>query len=457
MKVILLGAGQVGASLAENLALENNDVTLVDINEERLQVLQEQYDIRTIQGFCSYPSVLRRAGAENADMVVAVTDNDEANMVACQVAYSIFKTPIKIARIRSPQYFARKELYGTDDLPIDVFILPEELVTTNVERLISYPGALQVLDFAKGKVKMAAIKPYYGGPLLGKSIGRINEQFPKIQARIVAIYRNDHAIPFDKSTVIEIGDEVFFVAAEKYMPEIMVSLRRVNEPYKRIIIAGGGDIGLNLANALQKDYQVKIIERNRQRCEYLARQLDNVLVLNGESSDRELLITENIESVDVFCAVTNDDEVNIISSLQAKRLGVRQVMSLINRTAYIDLIEGGPINIAISPHQATASAILTYMRRGDIINVYSLRRGAAEAIEIVAHGDQKTSKVVGRTFGQLKLPPGTKVGMVVRKDEVILPTKDLVIEADDHIILFASDKKYVRDVEKLFQVSAGFF
>lgn len=458
MKIIILGAGQVGTSLAEHLSAEsNNDIILVDKNLERLQALLEKYDIQTVQGFASYPSVLRKAGADNADMLVAVTGNDEVNMVACQVAYSLFQTPMKIARIRSPQYFIRKELYGAENLPIDVFISPEDLITEDVRQLINYPGALQVIDFSQGKVKLIAVKPYVKGPLFGKTIAEIYKEFSNIKLRIVAVYRNDHAIPFDDSSVIEGGDEVFFISDTRHTHDIMARIRGDRDPYKRIIIGGGGGVGLDLARALQDDYQVKLIESDRNRCQYLARTLQDVMILNGEISDKSLLVNENIDSTDVFCAVSDNSELNIISSLQARRLGARQVMSLVKQPSYLDLIEGGPINIAISPHLATTSAILTYMRRGDIVSVHSLHRGAAEAIEIIAHGDQKSSQVVGRHFNKINLPAGTTIGAIVRKDEVILPTPECIVEAEDHIILFVTNTKNVKEVEKLFEVSSGFF
>lgn len=457
MKIIISGAGLVGSSLAEYLSSENHDVTLIDLNQDRLQAIQEQCDIRTVQGHCSYPNILRKAGADTADMLIAVTSSDESNMVSCQVAYSLFHTPMKIARIRSPEYFLNEELYGADDLPIDVFISPEDLVTQNVTQLIAYPGALQVLDFAGGVVKMVAIKPYYGGPVLGQTIGHLHAVFSDSLLRVVAVYRNEHAIPFDDKTVIEIGDEVFFVADGRHVGAIMRRIRRIHEQYKRVVIYGGGGLGLCLAQALQDDYQVKIIEKNRARCEFLSRTLQKALVFHGEGTDKQLLVNENIESTDVFLAITDDDESNIISSFQAKRLGVRQVMSLISKSAYMDLIEGGTINIALSPNQATSSAILTYIRRGDIVSVHSLRRGAAEAIEIVAHGDAKTSKVVGKQLAQIKFPPETHVGAVVRDGKMLEGCDDIVIESGDHVTLFVTNKRNIRAVEKLFQVSAGFF
>lgn len=457
MKIVILGAGQVGSSLAGSLSAEHHDVTLVDTDLERLQTLQEKYDIRTVQGCCSYPDVLRKAGTQEADMLIAVTSDDESNMVACQVAYSLFHTPLKIARIRAAQYFERKDLFGQENMPIDVFISPERLVTKEICQLIMHPGALQVLDFADGKIKLVAVKPYYGGPLLGKSVGQLKDIFPKTDVRIVAIFRHDALVPVNASTVIEIGDEVFFVTATENVYAIMSGLRRLEEPYKRIMIAGGGNIGLSLAEALQTQYQVKLIEKSHKVCEHLARQLDNVIVLHGEASDKPLLLNENIENIDVFCAVTEDDEDNIIAALQAKRLGAKQVMSLISYESYVDLIEGGQINIAISPYMATVSAILTHIRRGDITHVHALRRGLAEAIEIVAHGDVKTSKVVGRPLSKIKFPRDTTVGAILRKGRVMMPTADLTIEAEDHLVLFIADKQQLKALEKLFQVSAGFF
>lgn len=457
MKIIILGAGQVGGSLADNLSAENHDITLVDINAERLKDFADRYDIRTVQGRCSYPDVLRDAGADDADMLIAVTDSDEANMVACQVAYSLFNIPTKIARIRSQHYFIRQELFGSENLPIDVFISPEQLVTHSVRQLIEHPGALQVLDFSEGKVKMIAVKPYYGGPLLGKSIDKMRDYLPGVDARVAAIFREDHSIPLDGSTEIALGDEVFIITASENAHVMMGALRRAEEPYKRITIAGGGNIGFQLARALEHDYQVKLIEQSRERCEWLSEQLTKTTVLCGNCCDKALLVDENVDTADVFCALTNDEESNIIASLQAKKIGANQAMALIARRAYVDLIEGGPINIAISPQQASVSSILKHIRKGDVVNVHSLRRGAAEAIEAVAHGDKKTSKVVGRNLKQIKLPKGTTIGAVVRGDQVIIPHHDTVIESGDHVILFVANKKHLNDVEKLFQVSAGFF
>lgn len=457
MKIIILGAGQVGATLAENLVGEQNDITIVDTNIDKLRALQDRFDLQVVFGHGSHPDILKKAGAEDADMVVAVTNSDEVNIVACQVAYSIFSTPVKIARIRTNQYLKyRDELFNKDDMPVDHFIAPEALVTNYIRRLIDYPGALQVVEFAGGKVSLVAVKAYYGGLLVGHALSALKEHMPHIETRVAAIYRRGNAIKPLGTTIIEADDEVFFVAATKHIRAVMSELQKLERSYRRIMIAGGGNVGFGLARALEKTHSVKLIERGKERAEFLSSALDNTVVYVGDASDPELLEEENIEQVDVFIAVTNDDEANIMSAMLAKRMGAQKTMVLIKRGAYVDLLQGGEVDIAVSPQQATISALLTHIRRGDIVNVYSLRRGAAEAIEAVARGDASTSKVVGKTIGELKLPPGTTIGAIVRGDEVLIAHDNTQIESDDHIILFMVDKKHIVEVEKLFQVSAIF-
>ncbi|MCC5809784.1 MAG: Trk system potassium transporter TrkA [Ectothiorhodospiraceae bacterium] len=457
MKIIILGAGQVGSSLAHNLASEANDVTLVDTDARLLQDLQDRLDLRTVQGNATHPPVLIRAGADDADMLIAVTNSDEANMVACQVAYTLFHTPTKIARVRAVEYLSHPQLFSPDAMPVDVLISPEQLVTQYVKRLIEHPGALQVLDFAGGKVRMVAVRAYYGGPLVGKELRTLREHIAGDHARVAAIFRRGKPMIPEGNTVIEAADEVFFVAARKNIRAVMGELRKLDKPVKRIILAGGGNIGKRLAQALETRYQVKIVERSRSRARAISEDLRRTIVLLGDAADEELLLEENIENTDVFCALTNDDEANILSGMLAKRLGARMVMSLINRPAYVELIQGSEdIDIAISPQQATIGTLLAHVRRGDVVMVHSLRRGAAEAIEAVAHGSPSTSKVVGRPIEDIKLPKGATIGCVVRGDQVLMGHHDLVIEPEDHVILFLVDKRRIREVERLFQVGVTF-
>jgi trk system potassium uptake protein TrkA len=457
MKIIILGANKVGMSLAENLASEANDITVVDPDPELLRELKDHMDVGTAVGWPSHPDVLARAGAEDADMIIAVTENDEVNMVACQIAFSLFKTPKKICRLRSGSYIAAENLFNPEAIAVDVVISPEYLVSNYIARLIDLPGSLQVLDFADGKAQLVAVKAYYGGPLVGQEIRLLREHMPKVDTRVAAIFRRNRPIMPEGSTVIEADDEVFFIAAQKNIRAVIGELRRLDKPYKRLIIAGGGNIGARLAEAVEKRYQTKIIERNPQRCAYLAEYLNNTIVLNGESSDRQLLLEESIEQTDVFLALTNDDEANIMSSMLAKRLGARKVMTLINNPAYVDLVQGGEIDIAISPQQATIGSLLTHVRRGDIVNVHSLRRGAAEALEAIAHGDKHSSKVVGKAIGNIELPQGTTIGAIVRDEEVLIAHDNIIVETGDHVILFLVDKKRIPEVERLFQVGFTFF
>ena len=456
MKIIILGAGQVGASLANNLASEANDITVVDVDSKRLQELQDRLDLRTVAGLASHPDVLHRAGAEDADMIIAVTNSDETNMVACQVAYTLFRTPTKIARVRAQEYLQHPELFTQESLPVDVIISPEQLVTDYVHRLIEHPGALQVLDFSGGRVQLVAVKAYYGGPLVGHELRTLRDHMPGLQTRVAAIYRRGRAINPEGNTVIEADDEVFFIAAKKDIRAVMSELRRLEQPVKRVIIAGGGNIGKRLAKALEHQFQVKLIDHNAPRTVSISEELERTIVLHGDAADEELLLEENIENTDVFCALTNDDEANILSAMLAKRLGAKKVMALINRAAYVDLVESGDIDIAISPPQATIGSLLAHVRRGDVVMVHSLRRGAAEAIEAIAHGDEYSSKVVGRAIEDIKLPPGTTIGAIVRGDEVLIAHHDTVIEAEDHVLLFVVDKKRIPEVERLFQVGITF-
>ena len=457
MKIIILGAGQVGGTLAENLVDENNDITVVDTNPDRLRQLQDKFDLRVINGAGSHPRVLREAGAEDADMLVAVTNSDETNMIACQVAYTLFNTPNKIARIRSSEYVREADkLFLPEAIPIDHLIAPEQLVIDSIYKLIQYPGALQVVNFAEGRVSIVAVKAYYGGSLVGNALSSLREHMPHIETRVVAIFRQDRPIRPQGSTIIEAGDEVFFVAASEHIRAVMSEVQRLEKPYKRIMIVGGGNVGAGLALRIEKDYNVKLIEHNANRATDLAELLHDTIVFYGDASDQELLAEEHIEQVDVFIALTNDDEANIMSAMLAKRMGAKKAMVLIQRSAYVDLVQGGVIDIAISPQQATISALLGHVRKADIVSVSSLRRGVAEAIEAIAHGDENTSKVVGRKIADIKLPPGTIIGAIVRDEQVIIANDEHSIEQGDHVVLFITDKPHVPEVEKLFQPSPFF-
>jgi len=392
-------------------------------------------------------------------MLVALTNSDETNMVACHVAWSLFGLRTKIARIRSRDFTKQSSLFVSTESPgpptlpgfaIDMYLSPEEAVTAYIERLIRYPGALQVVDFADGKVRLVGLKALKGGALVGRPIRELKQHLRGGEARVAALYRKGESIEPDGDTEIQDGDEVFFVAATQDIRSVMKEMQKLEDPVKRVVIAGGGNIGFRLAQTLEDENQVKVIERDSKRARSISEQLRNSIVLVGDAADEELLVEENIDSVDVFCALTNSEEANILSSMLAKRLGAHRVMALISRPAYADLTQIGEIDVAISPQTVTIGSLLAYVRRGDVVQVHSLRRGSAEAMETIAHG-LRGGKVVGRPIEQIKLPDGVKIVTLVRGDQVVMAHHDTVIENGDHVILFLSDKRHVEQVERLFQ------
>jgi trk system potassium uptake protein TrkA len=457
VKILILGAGQVGSTVAESLVNEANDITVVDTDTEKLHQLQDRLDLRTLTGNAGHPSVLEQAGIADTDMLLAVTQSDEVNMVACKLASSLYNTPTRIARIRSADFLARPEVFSKENFCVDFSICPEQILTDYIVKLIEFPEALQVQKFSQGKASLVAVRAFQGGPLVGRPLSFLRTNMPQVDTRVAAIFRKDGPLIPEGTTVIEEGDEIFFIAATDNIRSVLKEMRRMDKPSKRVMIVGGGNIGLRLAKALEHDYQVKLIEYNKKSCQKLAGELTSTLVLNGDGTDEKLLHQEHIGEVDVFCALTNDDENNIMSALLAKQGGAGKVIALINRSAYVDLLQGGKIDIALSPAHVTIGSLLAYVRQGDVAAVHSLRRGAAEVLELVVHGDRQSSRVVGRRIDEIDLPRGATIGAIVRGEEVIMGHHDLVIEAEDHVIVFVIDKVMVRKVEKLFQVKIGFF
>lgn len=452
MKIIILGAGQVGTTLAEHLATEHNDITIIDIDGERLRSLQERMDILTITGNAAYPNTLKRGGAEEADMLIAVTNNDETNLVACQVAATLFQIPTKIARIRSLHYLAHEELFGAAAFPVDVLISPEQVISNYIRRLIEYPDALQVLDFANQKLQLVSVKTKVGsGPMVSRALKNLPEYLGNIDVEIAAIFRQNMPIIPTGNTIIEANDEVFFLVERQNIRAVMRTLIPLTPTNQRVVIAGGGNIGTRLATTLEKEFEVKIIEHNALRIELLATHLTTGLVLEGDAADKELLLSENIENTDIFCAVTNKDETNVMSALLAKRLGAHKVMALITRPSYLDLVEGGAIDVVISPQQVTVGTLLTHIRHGHVVNVHSLKRGTTEAIEMIVDGKKETSKVVGRYMKDIPLPEEASILAIVRKNRVIMGHHNVMIETGDRVIVLLFDKSKIRKVERLFQ------
>jgi trk system potassium uptake protein TrkA len=453
MKILILGAGQVGSTLAKYLSEDDdNDITIIDKDEVNLLDLQRHLDIKTVCGFAAYPNILEEADIRNMDMVIAVTRSDEGNMLACQMAHTLYQVDKKIARVRTAEYLHRKELFSDDAIPIDFIITPEGLVTNYIKRVVEEPGAEQVFEFENGLVQLVETKAYAGTPIVGHSIKELHKHLPNIHMRIVSLYRNGQAIPAYGDTVIKDGDRVYFVTKKESVSKVLKEFRRLDKAYRNIIIAGGGRIGLNLAKHLEKNHRVRIIEQSKERVKELADELEDVLVLRGNASDEELLLEEGIENTDLFLALTDSDEINVIVSILAKRLGAHKTIALVKRNVYEDLAEqSDDVDMVISPDQITTSGILAHIRKGDTMMVHSLRQGKSEAIELIVHGDKDHSDVVGRSIGEINLPDGVVVGSIVRNNKVIMGSRMLIIEEGDHILLVLTDVNKIHEVEKLFE------
>ncbi|PCI69950.1 MAG: Trk system potassium transporter TrkA [Piscirickettsiaceae bacterium] len=451
MKIIILGAGRVGFTVANNLSHENIDITLVDTDPAVIETTRERLDVAVICGNATHPDILESAGAKHADLLIAVTDSDETNMMACHIAHHLFNVPQKVARVRTPAFLNVKEqLFQPDIIPIDVIINPEEEIVSFIKKLILHPGAQQVLSFADGALSLVEAKASVGNPLIGLSLQDMSNKLHGMYARIAAIFRDEKIIIPNYSTVIEEGDRLFFIASSKDIKQVLSLLFNQNNPYKRLIIAGGGRIGLGLAKALENTLKVKIITKSRDRADQLSEELDNTIVLFGDATDENLLLDESIEKTDIFCTVTSDDETNILCSMLAKNLGARVVMSMVDRNAYMSMVDNGSIDNAIYPQHTTIGKILAQVRCGGISQVHSLLRGKAEALEATVQDNGQTSDIAGKKISAISLPKGTAIIGVVRQGKSIPATGELVLEGGDHVIMFLSDKSTVHAVEALF-------
>ena len=452
MKILILGAGQVGSTLAKYLCSDDdNDITIVDQKEEMLIPLQRHLDIKTVIGYGAYPSVLEKAGIKSMDVVIAVMRSDERNMVACRMAHTLYNVKKKIARIRTTEYLLRPEIFSNDALPIDFLITPENLITEYIQGIVEQPGASQVFDFENGLVQLVETRAFIGTPIVNRPVKELHEHMPDVKIRIVSLYRNEKAIPAKSDTIIREGDQVYFLAKKDHISRALKEFRRAENTYQKIFIAGGGSIGINVARLLEDTHNIRIIELSEDRAKYLSEKLNNTLVLQGNASDEDLLKEEGIENTDLFLALTDSDEVNVIVSILAKRLGAHKTIALVKRDVYAALAEqSGDVDIIVSPDQITVSGILSHLRKGDCMKVHSLQHGKAEAIEIVVHGNEKTSEVVGVQIKDLPLPEDVVVGAIVRNDELLMGSKKLVIEEGDHVLMVLMDVGKIHEVEALF-------
>lgn len=451
MKILILGAGVTGSSVAEALAGEENDIVVIDFKPDLLEALKERFDIATVTGNAAHPSVLEQAGVKDADIVIAVTDRDETNMLACLIINTLYSRPKTIARVRAIDYLTHPQLFGPQGIPVNYVISPEQIVMESIRNLVDFPGVLHISDFAGGLVRLFSVKVVEGGFLTGKKISALKDKFADGHVRVAAVFRDGLPIVVDGQAIIKTDDEVFFVAPRKEVARVLKALNKLEPPLKRIIIAGGGHVGKRLALALEKDHQVKIIEKDNSRAKKIANDLNKTIVLLGDCADESLLLEEGIETTDLFCAITNNDGVNIISASLAKNLGARKAICLINHASYSKLLPNTGIDVVVLPNQETLGSILKHVRRGDVAQVSSLCGGTSEAIEAIAHRGNGLNSVVGCAVNAVKLPEGVVLGALIRNQHVIPIHHDTVFEENDHVVMFAIDKKLVASIERIFQ------
>lgn len=458
MKVIICGAGQVGYGIAERLAAEHNDVSVIDKSPELVRAIRESLDVSGYVGHGAHPDVLAAAGAKEADMLIGVTLYDEVNMVACQVAHSLFNVPTKIARIRSQSYLQSQylDLFSRDHLPIDVIISPEVEVGDMVLRRIAFPGASDIVSLADGGVAMVAIECLEECPVINTPLGQLTELFPDLPSTVVGVSRNGNIfIPHSADQLIA-GDLAYVVTTRRQVRRTLGLFGHEETEATRIVIAGGGNIGLYVAQQMEKKQastKVKIIENTRERAVHVADELRRTVVLHGSALDQKMLLEADIQHADLMVALTNDDQVNILSSVMAKRLGCRSNLVLINNPTYHEFARTLGIDAEVNPRAVTISKVLQHVRRGRIRAVHNIQRGTAEIIEAEA---LETSPLVGPPLREIEIPDGMRIGAIYRNGEAIKPSGSLRIKPKDRVVIFALENA-VRQVEQMFRVSLEFF
>ena len=458
MKVIICGGGQVGFHIARHLAAENNDVTVIDQSADLIRKVGDSLDVRAMVGQASLPDVLEKAGARDADMIIAVTYADEVNMVACQVAHSLFDVPTKIARVRAQSYLRPiwADMFSRAHMPIDVIISPELEVARAVGRRLEVPGASDMASFADDKVQVIGVRIDAECPIINTQLRQLTELFPGLSIRVLGIFRGGETITPTGDDQMVPGDEVYFAADRAHVKRALAAFGHEEREARRLIILGAGNIGLFLAKQFEEEHQgvsVKIIEANAARAEVVADELTHTVVLSGDALDSDILKEANAQAAETIIAVTNDDQVNILASLLAKRHGCQRAVTLINNAGYGPLVISLGVDVVVNPRAITVSTILQHIRRGRIRRVHSVMDGAAEIIEGEA---LETSTLVGTPLNEIRLPAGIIVGAILRDDAVIIPRGDTAVMAGDRVVVFAV-AGMVKKVEQMFSVRLEFF
>ena len=449
MKVLILGAGRVGSSLATTLSKENHEVNIVDINKDKLTKLQEEHDLATVIGHASYPKTLQKAGADSDTILLAVTSSDECNLAACQIAKIKFNVQKTICRLSGPSYLDSLDAFG--DGNIDIAIGPENEVTNHLIDLIKHPGADQIESFANGALKVVSVKAKKDGMLVNRELKSIKSDMPDTETFVPAIYRKNKPFIPDGKTIIKENDEIYFLAEEGDIDKVVQEMRLQEESSSRIMIIGGGRIGFALARSIENDYKIKVIESNQDRCEYLSRELNRTIVLKGGGSDEELLKNENIENIDVFCALTNDDETNIMSAFLAKKLGAKKTIIIVNNYSYINVLPKNFVDIALSPQRLTVSMVLQYLTKADVPQEVILKmESGAEVIEGVIHKNKFTESFFNKPVSNLPLPENCITAALIRGGKTYLHSTELLLQPGDSLIIFVSGKTDKTKIENLF-------
>ena len=449
MKVLILGAGRVGGSLATALVNNNYDVSIVDHDKSILAALEDKLDILTVEGHASHPLSIKKAGADDSTTVIAVTSNDEVNLIACQIAKNNFNVKKTICRLSEETYSEDLSLFGNEI--IDIVISPEKEVMNHLKELIQHPGTEQIEKFADGMVNLVSVKAKKKGKLVGRELKGIKEDMPNADAFVASIYRKGKPFIPSGETIIKEGDEVYFVSSASNIDQIVNEFRDKVDIYSRVMIIGGGKIGYSLAKELENDYKVKLVDSNKQKCKELSKNLDKTIVLSGSATDEDLLKSENISNIDIFCALTDDDETNLMSSLLAKKMGAKKTMIILNNPSYLGLVPGF-IDIYIAPYRLTVSSVLQDLRESDVTQDVLLKMDTgAEAIEGVVHANEFTSNLFGKSVKEIPLPEGASIGAVVRHGELVMPDSNVELCLNDHLIIFLANKDMVSDVEVLFK------
>lgn len=470
MKILIIGAGRIGCAVAESLVSEDNDITVIDRSAENIRLLQSRFDLRGIVGDALSPALLEEASANDTDMMIAVTSSDETNLALCLLASRIFNIPTRIARVRNEELRNYPRILKEEGFGATTVIWPERALTNYLVKLIDIPEALQVQEFDDGKVSLIAVKAQEGSPMVGGPIGELNAHIPNACARIAALFRNNQCIAISSRTLIEAGDEVIFVADARHARLVTTQMRRRASATRNLIIAGSASMSAGIVQTISDGglllgaapASIRIIESDHARARALALELeDKAMVLTGDFDDEDTLLSAGVENCDLYISLSNDDENNILSALLAKKLGAGRTIALVNRRIYGELIEGSRIDVTVSQTQAALDELIRYVRHGDVTAAYTLRHGLAEALEFVAHGTKRNSRVVGRRIEALRLPAGCSVAALVRGEgtnsQVLMARFDLVVEPEDRLIVFVPNRRLIQAVEKFFAVDVGFF